>query len=45
MADKGVDEADIHQKLTEILDEKGRGRTKVYSLSDRFLGMWLSRTY
>ena len=26
-------------------DDQGRGRTKVYSLSDRFLGMWLSRTY
>ena len=108
-ADKVVDEADINQTLTEILEDKGRtfasimnqlnyqqketliaiakegkatgvtsvafvkkhalkspssvqyaistlldkqlltyddqGRTKVYSLSDRFLGMWLSRTY
>ena len=108
-ANKVVDEADINQTLTEILDEKGRafasimnqlnyqqketlvaiakegkatgvtsvafvkrhslkspssvqyaittlldkqlltydnqGRAKVYSLSDRFLGMWLSRTY
>ncbi|MBR5159818.1 MAG: hypothetical protein IKW84_09605 [Bacteroidaceae bacterium] len=108
-ADKVVNEADINQTLTEILDEKGRafasimnqlnyqqketlvaiakegkatgvtsvafvkkhplkspssvqyaistlldkqlltyddqGRTKIYSLSDRFLSMWLSRTY
>ena len=108
-ANKVVDEADINQTLTEILDEKGRafasimnqlnyqqketlvaiakegkatgvtsvafvkkhalkspssvqyaistlldkqlltyddqGRTKIYSLSDRFLSMWLSRTY
>lgn len=108
-ADKVVDEADINQTLTEILDEKGRafasimnqlnyqqketlvaiakegkatgvtsvafvkkhalkspssvqyaistlldkqlltyddqGRTKIYSLSDRFLSIWLSRTY
>ena len=108
-ANKVVNEADINQTLTEILDEKGRafasimnqlnyqqketlvaiakegkatgvtsvafvkkhalkspssvqyaistlldkqlltyddqGRTKIYSLSDRFLSMWLSRTY
>ena len=108
-ADKVVDEADINQTLTEILEEKGRsfasimnqlnyqqketlvaiakegkatgvtsvafvkkhalkspssvqyaistlldkqlltyddqGRTKIYSLSDRFLSMWLSHTY
>ena len=108
-ANKVVDEADINQTLTEILDEKGQafasimnqlnyqqketlvaiakegkatgvtsvafvkkhalkspssvqyaistlldkqlltyddqGRTKIYSLSDRFLSMWLSRTY
>ena len=108
-ADKIVDEADINQTLTEILEDKGRsfasimnqlnyqqketliaiakegkatgvtsvafvkkhalkspssvqyaistlldkqlltyddqGRTKIYSLSDRFLSMWLSRTY
>ena len=29
----------------QLLTYDDQGRTKIYSLSDRFLSMWLSRTY